>query len=107
MRLFAFVALLIPFFLIGCAGAEYPPPDELPAEYTSCDVPADCVVVELGCCDACNGGDARSVSRDQASAVAERYAESCGPATACTEMACGSWETTCEDSVCGLLRGDI
>ncbi len=88
---------------LGC-NPEYPPPAELPAEYTACDAPEDCVVVELGCCDACNGGEARSVSADQVAPVEERYAEVCQPGTACTEIGCPAWQTTCEDNVCGLVR---
>ena len=89
----------------GCAPAEYPPPADMPSEYTACETAADCTVVELGCCDECNGGEARSVATDQAGAVVERYAETCGIGTACTEMGCAAWETTCEANVCGLERG--
>ena len=106
----SFLLLLASTFLwlatLGC-NAEFPPPDELPVEYTACDAPEDCVVVELGCCDACNGGEARSVSVDQADAAVERYAEVCGMGTACTEIGCSPWETTCDAGVCGLRRAEF
>jgi hypothetical protein len=91
----------------ACANFEYPPPDVLPADYTACDVPEDCVVVELGCCDACNGGEARSVAADQADAVRTRYTEPCREGQGCTEIGCAAWITTCEGGVCGLERGEF
>ncbi len=100
--LFALLALMT--LLSACGNAEYPPPDVLPGEYTACDVPEDCAVVELGCCDACNGGEARSVAADQVDDVRTRYTEPCGMNQACTEIGCPAWITTCEESVCGLER---
>ena len=94
------------WLLVGC-GDEYPPPDPLPAEYTACEVPEDCVAVELGCCDACNGGLAVAVAVDQADAVVERYSERCGAAATCTLMACPDWEMTCDAGVCGMARGEF
>jgi hypothetical protein len=73
------------------------------AEYTACDVPEDCVIVELGCCDACNGGEARSVAADQVDAVEERFAEVCKRNTSCTLMGCPSKITTCDAGVCGMI----
>lgn len=104
--LFLLASALLWIAALGC-NPEYPPPAELPAEFTACDAPEDCVVVELGCCDECNGGEARSVAADQADAVRTQYAEVCGAGTACTEIGCAAWETTCEDNVCGLQRGEL
>lgn len=97
---------LLLVFVAACA-SNYPPPDTLPAEYTACDVPADCVVVELGCCDACNGGEARSVNAEHEQTVRDTYTEQCGPGTACTEIGCPAWVTTCDAGVCGLERGTL
>jgi len=102
--------LLLAFFLLGSllgCNPQYPPPAELPAEYTACVVPDDCIVVELGCCDACNGGTARSVATDQAAEVVDRYTEVCNPGTGCNLVGCPPWVTTCEAGVCGLERGEF
>ncbi len=99
------LALLLP--LAACQMTEYPPPAELPSDYTACDAPEDCVVVELGCCDACNGGEARSVSSAHLDAVRTQYTQGCALNQGCTEMGCSAWETTCEEGVCGLQRGEF
>lgn len=91
---------------VGC-DSEYPPPTDMPAQYTACESPEDCVVVELGCCDECNGGEARSVNSDHANTVVRRYSEPCGPSTSCTTLGCAAWVTTCESNVCGLERGAL
>lgn len=92
----------------GCLlGDDYPPPDPLPAEYTTCGSEADCVVVELGCCDECNGGTAVAVRADQEAEVADLYSERCGNGTACTEMGCAPWVVTCEAGTCANARGEL
>lgn len=97
--------LLLLFLLAACTpNAAYPPPDVLDAEYTACDAPEDCVVLELGCCDACNGGEARSVNSEHEDTVRTLYTQSCVFVDGCTEIGCNDWETTCEDNVCGLQR---
>ncbi len=96
------LTVLVP---VGCT--DYPPPEQLPARYTACAVAGDCVVVELGCCDECNGGEARSVASSQQETVIDQYSESCSSTSGCTEMACGPWETTCDDGVCGMKRGPL
>ena len=105
-HLITLVPVLLSVTALGC-NPEYPPPTELPAEYTACDAPEDCVVVELGCCDACNGGEARAVNAGQADVVRDRYTEVCQPGTGCTLIGCPAWETTCVDNVCGLERGEF
>lgn len=93
--------------LIGCSNPEYPPPDPLPDPYTRCAGSEDCVIVELGCCDACNGGTAVSVNAKSEAEVRDRYAESCGNNQACTLMACAPWEPTCDDRTCGMEQGEL
>ena len=90
--------------VVGC-GDDFPPPDPLPAEYTTCGAPTDCVVTELGCCDACNGGLAVAVRADQEEAVVDAYAERCGGSTECTLMACPDWVVTCDAGTCAAERG--
>lgn len=88
-----------------CA-SEYPPPSPLDAEFTGCEVDEDCVVVELGMCDACNGGTAVAVGTASELAVADQYAE-CVPDTGewgCTAMACPPLYATCDAGACTLQQ---
>ena len=58
-------------------------------ERQSCSADADCAVVEIECCDHCNGGLVVGIHRDSADAVRAEYA---GPGeckdTACTDRGC-------------------
>ena len=81
------------------------PPSALDAATTSCTEPSDCVVVELGCCDACNGGFAVAVNTASAAQVRADHAQDCGEGMACTEMACPDWVVTCDDGTCASERG--
>ncbi len=99
--------LALALLLAACINAGYPPPAIVPPEYTACESAADCVVVELGCCDACNGGEARSVNAEHEDEVRTRYSEVCSIGMGCTEMGCAPWQTTCEDNICGLARDDF
>ena len=92
--------------LLGCFGSTYPPPDPLPAELPACDADADCVIVQLGCCDHCNGGEAVAVRVDRAAEVEETYSERCGRSTGCTLMACAELEAVCEDGTCTSQQRD-
>ncbi|MCB9691542.1 MAG: hypothetical protein H6736_06990 [Alphaproteobacteria bacterium] len=96
-------ALFVLFALTGCStdNPNYPPPADIPADLLACEQPSDCVIVELGCCDHCNGGFALSVRADKASEVTDTYSETCGANTACTEMACAELLPTCSNNVCG------
>ena len=62
------------------------------------------MIVELGCCDYCNGGEARSVNVASVAAVTERYEERCGRNTACTLIGCAALLPTCEANTCGLVQ---
>ena len=83
------------------------PPGDLDAALTACSEPTDCVVVELGCCDQCNGGTAVSVNTASADQVREDFSESCEEGTACTELGCAPWVTTCDSGTCGAERDDL
>jgi len=105
------VLLQLPLFfaLVVFAGcpAPYTPPQELPAEYTTCSVATDCEVVELGCCDECNGGTAYAVASDHVDAVREAYSEACSGDWGCTEMACADWVVSCNAGTCAMARGQL
>lgn len=87
-------------------GSEYPPPASLDAAYTECVTDEDCVVLELGLCDQCNGGEAVAVNGARELDVADRYSE-CVPDTenwACTEMACPPLSAACDVGTCTLQQ---
>jgi len=87
------------------AESEYPPNLPLEASYTECATVDDCVVIELGCCDECNGGLAVAVNADSESEVRERFTEDCGSGQDCTLIGCAPWELICVDDACGVVRG--
>jgi len=66
----------------------------------ACETGEDCSVVQLGCCDHCNGGFAVAVNREFASEVAERNRESCYGDEICTEMACPEIYPRCLEGEC-------
>ena len=70
--------------------------------WTACENAGDCVVLELGCCDHCNGGTALAVNKTfQAEALAALRARDCDE-TDCTTLACGPVQPTCTAGTCGL-----
>lgn len=93
--------------LTGCLfdNPNYPPPEPLPAELTTCSVDEDCVIVELGCCGSCNGGTAVAVRADRQDEVETTYAENCVGGTSCTMMACPPLEAACIDDTCTAQTG--
>ena len=98
-------------FLIGlvACGSPWEPVDQmdLEASYTDCADGSACVVVELGCCDSCNGGAAVAVRSDLQQAALDAYGESCNGPTMCTEMGCPPLTAECVDDVCTLLAGEF
>ena len=101
------------FLVLACGDAgdsgdvndAYPPSIPLETRFTECTVAADCVAVELGCCDECNGGFAVAVNTDSVAAVTAEFAEVCGVTQGCTEMGCPAWELSCDAGVCAMVRG--
>ncbi len=79
----------------GRRSTEFPPPDPLPEKYIGCTTSEDCVVVQLGCCDHCNGGLAVAVREASKDAVEERYSERCRPRQACTLIGCPPVRAAC------------
>lgn len=89
--------------LAGCKPAAHAPPRPSTIdERQACTVDADCAVVELACCDHCNGGQVAGVHRDFAAEVHAGATAACGD-TACTLMACVAQPTAvCDHGMCGV-----
>lgn len=83
----------------GKPNPNYPPPATLPAGLTTCEEAADCVLVELGCCDHCNGGAEVAVHVDQEAAVIETYSETCWD-VGCTLLGCEVSVAECIENTC-------
>lgn len=95
----------VPIVLLAVASCgkpnpDYPPPATLPADLTDCDEAADCVLVELGCCEHCNGGTEVAVRVDQQAAVVETYSETCRGEVACTLLGCEATVAECIENTC-------
>lgn len=93
--------------LPGCpkpAGGPNPPhPGAGFDERQECVADADCVAVEIECCDHCNGGTVVGVHRDSADEIKQQYAPAATcQNTACTEMACAQAVPICRDQRCGV-----
>jgi hypothetical protein len=104
--------LAVLLLLLGACGPSKPTTD--PAnpggsfdERQACTADTDCVLVELECCDQCNGGNAVGVHKDYLAEIRETYnpGSECTGA-ACTEKACPAPTAFCSNSVCGLRFGD-
>lgn len=66
-------------------------PEHIDETYDSlikCSADEDCTMVELGCCDYCNGGRAEAVNKTNVDLVEERYGATCSETYTCTLMAC-------------------
>ncbi len=83
-----------------------PPVSSTFDERQACGGDADCAVVQLECCDACNGGTAVGVHQDHAADVRKEYvpAGTC-EGTACTLMACPEPQPICRAGRCGVRVG--
>jgi hypothetical protein len=110
---------ILPFLLFACGA---PPvhssiteaqPVELPAEWVDCRQDSDCVALEMGCCDHCNGGWVVAVNRAHVTRATGAYhqacdsyertlpdgnIEFCGPS--CTELGCGGIGQRCSVGRC-------
>lgn len=62
----------------------------------ACQTTDDCVVVEVACCDHCNGGEAKAFNK----AHADEYRPKNCQNTACTMRACGAAKAVCADNMC-------
>jgi hypothetical protein len=75
--------------------------EPMPEPMFACLTDEDCTVVELGCCDACNGGWQLSVNTKHVDhATQELHESDCGT-TACTRMACvDALSPVCDGGLC-------
>ena len=70
--------------------------------WRACQAPSDCAVIEVGCCDHCNGGEVASVNAaytEQAKAALSPPAGTC-PGQ-CTLLGCAPEVPTCDGGTCG------
>lgn len=114
MKHIVFVLLM----LVGCtkAGSESPPASAsasppaatarptstgTTADWKTCKVDQDCTLIEIECCDHCNGGTLISVATVHAAAATARY-KATGCSGECTERGCDGQPTPiCQAGVCG------
>jgi len=76
-------------------------------ERQACTADVECSVVDIECCDVCNGGAVVVVHSDHAADVITTYTPlgSC-EGTACTKMACERPTAVCDEGSCALVRED-
>ena len=108
------VALLLAAVLLAaCAKKSAPDPQTPPGsspydERQACSIDADCIVVEIECCDHCNGGTVVGIQRDYVNDIRASYVpdSKCKDA-ACTKMACVEEPVAiCRQGICGLRTGE-
>jgi hypothetical protein len=68
----------------------------------ACADDAECRVIEIACCDHCNGGTLASVRADHADEIAAAQRAGCGD-VACTERGCAGGQPTCEQGRCAYV----
>ncbi len=105
----ALIALALGTFVACSTDEPWNPPDQpaVDAAYTDCSGGQTCVVVELGCCDHCNGGSAIAVIEGQQATATAEYGETCGNRLACTEIGCAPLTAVCNEGTCGLMEGEL
>ncbi len=69
-------------------------------DYLACVSDDDCAVVELGCCDHCNGGWVMAVNGDYADDIEKIYGADCAEDHACTLMGCAEKLARCSAGQC-------
>ncbi|MFA4874254.1 MAG: hypothetical protein WC956_02300 [bacterium] len=84
----------------GSPGFNTSLPIPLTGDVISCEKHSDCGVVELGCCDHCNGGFAAAVNIEHGMDVQQSNAETCEEDHICTQMACEFLYAACEGGQC-------
>lgn len=110
MRALVLAAVAVALALVaGCpkqSTTDGPAPSATFDERQACGADEDCAVVELECCDHCNGGTAVGVHKDVAADVRKEYvpADVC-EGKACTLMACPAAEPICRAGRCGVKVG--
>lgn len=101
--LFVFIAILT-FAACSEGGPTTPPADEdivnISGSVIACSSDTDCVVVEIDCCDHCNGGEVAAVNVAYAEEVSDYHTADCGEDIMCTLMSCPDELPRCSDGVC-------
>ena len=95
-------------FLTACSlsGNRFPPELPLESEFATCEVDTDCVIVELGCCDACNGGLAVASNVASREEVERLYSERCRGNVGCTLIGCPGSTAECgAGNTCEVVPG--
>jgi hypothetical protein len=98
--LILFAVILV---VAACSNGEPPVNDDIvniSGVVIACAEDTDCVVVEIGCCDHCNGGEVASVNVAYAEEVEEYHTRDCGDQVMCTMMACPDELPRCRDGEC-------
>jgi hypothetical protein len=91
----------------ACGGKSTPAGKAVDPALTSCQVDSDCTLINLECCDSCNGGTSWSVSVRAAGAAKEAHGRPCGEDERCTLLACNPEpQAVCHDNTCMIRRGD-
>lgn len=100
---------LAPLALLTACAWEPPTQADLDPAWTDCSAGQTCVIVELGVCDACNGGALVAVNEASEDAVLRRHAQPrpIGRPYSCTLMACAPVTAVCEDDVCVPVQGSF
>ncbi|MFH1831114.1 MAG: hypothetical protein ABH871_10155 [Pseudomonadota bacterium] len=68
--------------------------------WEACEIDDDCIIVELGCCDHCNGGRAVAANKGLAELVKTVQGDECEEETMCTLMACAPLLARCTQGKC-------
>ncbi len=90
----------------GTSGPGALPPLKLEGQVVACEDDHDCAVVELGCCDYCNGGWTASVNKDYEEDVLERNHDECTGDGFCTDIACPRLFPRCVNDTCTSSADD-
>jgi len=69
-------------------------------DWKTCESDDDCTIVELGCCDHCNGGRTVATNVDFADDIEALYGDECEEDQACTLMACAPILAKCLEGMC-------
>ncbi len=98
---------MLALVLLSCVteprpGTPPPLPDVEPtADQLTCDADSDCVALELGCCNHCNGGRVLAVNKQGAKEFAAHKQAPCDDFV-CTRKMCRPEKVRCAQGTCRL-----
>jgi len=103
-----YVFILLVLGCLSLDNPDYPPAVPLDPELTSCAADEECAVVQLGCCDHCNGGIAVATNLQSEEEVRDAFSETCGTTYACTLVGCPPLLPVCNPTDgCTLDQGKL